>query len=163
MATSSTGLQEIGLGSVSANALYNANLQRLYYWMFPTPFQFEAPIDGSKSAGDIHPCDRVVLYVAIRANDPAQLPAGTSLLAQIEVNGVLLSQTYALAAAASEALVAVTGDGDGGANPFETLASDPFSGPGILVPATQKLKVKISTSGGALNVTVTPLWRIRKT
>ena len=162
MATSSTGLEEIGLGSTQANSLYNANLQRLYYWMFPTHFLFAAPQDGAISAGDIHPCDRVVLYIHIRCDDAAQLPAGTSLLAQLNVNGTLLSQTFALGAGTSEALVAVTGDGNGNANPFNTIASDPFSGPGVLVPANQKLKAQITTAAGALNVTVTPIWRIRK-
>jgi len=161
--TSSTGLEEIGLGSTQANSLYNANLQRLYYWLLHTSFLFAVPQDGAVSAGDIHPSDRVVVYVHIRCDDAANLPAGTSLLAQLVVNGATLSQTYALAAGQSEALVAVTGDGNGNANPFDTLASDPFSGPGVLVPATQTLKAKITTAAGALNVTVTPIWRIHKT
>jgi hypothetical protein len=161
MATSSTGLEEIGLGSTQANSLYNANLQRLYSWLFPTHFLFPVPANGATSSGDIHPAARVVLFVLIRCDDAANLPSGTSLLVQLNVNGNLLGQQYALPAGQSEALVAVTGDGNGNANPFDTLASDPFSGPGVLVPATQTLKAKINTAANALNVTVTPLWRIR--
>lgn len=157
-----TGLEEIGLGAAQANALYNANLQRLNWLLFgESYFLFGAPVDGAESAGDIRPFDRVIKYVLLQAHDSAALPSEACNV-QIRVGSALLSQQYSLGSGQSHALVAVTGDGNGGPNPFSGVAGDVFSGPGVLVPSSSVLRVRVTNAANVLNLSVTLLWRPRK-
>lgn len=154
-------MHENGLEPITGASVFNADLGKLVHLLFgEEPILFAAPIDGSKSGGSVRPYERIIKGVAIRCDDVA--PSGTSLLVQLELAGSLKSQTYALAAGQTGAYVAVTGDGNGGANPFTGEAGDTYAGPGVLVAANAVLKVQITTAANALNVTVTPIWRLRK-
>ena len=154
-------MHENGLEKLTGASLLNANLGKLCHLLFgEQSFLFAAPVDGSLSGGSIRPYERIVKGVAIAVHDVA--PTGTALVAQLKIGGTVLSQQYTLAAGQTEAYVAVTGDGDGGADPFTGEVDDAFAGSGVLVAANAVLKVQIATAANALNVTVTPVWRLRK-
>jgi hypothetical protein len=161
MSTHETGEQTLdGLGGTQANSLHDANVQVRTQTMFNSKtFRFPTPTDGQTGPKHAAKWRRIVKWVQITALDPAALPTGASLVVRLVVNGVEKSQSYSLAAGQNHALVAVTGDGNGGANPFGTIEDDEFSGPGVIVEADQTLQAKIITAADALDIEIEPIWR----
>jgi hypothetical protein len=151
------------LGSGQANALYNANLQRLVRTFYESEgFHFngtETPNDFSFTSS-VRPYDRVVKGVRILVNGTA--PNSTGVIVKLEVDSAVKTATYTLAAAAQYIDIAVTVDGNtGGSNPFSTIAADPQSGPGVIVLATKALRVQITAINTATDIWVFPYWRPR--
>lgn len=144
-----------GLGGTQANNLFDAELQRrnLSDSFETEPVRFDGfPLDNDQRGASLRKYDRVVKFVEVAVDGIA--PTGGSFTVQLVVNGTLLSQTYGSTGA--PALTAVTGNGNGGANPFTTDAPhDPFSGPGVLVSADVPLAVRVTAANGAADARVT--------
>lgn len=151
---------ESGYEKIAGAELYNANLARLVNSQFESePLWFPVPVAAAVSVPSVRGYDRIVKWVRVAANDPEALPAGTALAVQLKVGNTLLAQQFTLAAAGNHAMVAVAGDGNGGADPFVSEADDAFGGPGVLVAAAAELRAYITTPANALSVIITPIWR----
>jgi len=144
-----------GIGGTQANSLFDAELQRRN---LTDSFEFEKIafdgllLDGDERGSSLRHFDRIVKFVEI-AVDGIQ-PNGGSLVVQLVVGGVLLSQQYTYTD--ETVLVPVVGDGNGGQNPFQEDAEhDPLSGPGVIVPAGTPLAVRIIAANGAADARVT--------
>jgi hypothetical protein len=156
------GDETMELGGVQAQNQFNASQQRknlrdsfeCHFARFPGQ-----PIPNSTRGKSTRPYDRIVKFVEINVDGDA--PNGGNLVAQLVVDGVLLAEQYGVLQGAQYAYRTVTGDGNGGPNPFADAPHDPLSGPGVLVPAGQTLEVRLTAVNNAEDVTVTLIQRRR--
>jgi len=158
------GFEEIGLGSGQANALYNANLQRLVReFREEEAFHFvgnEAGFPNIARTLSVRPYDRVVKGVRIRIDGTVH--ATLTLTVKLMIGAVVKANSYIMPAATSYVDLPVVTDGNGGAAPFSVLASDPQSGNGMLVLATEILKVQVITTFNTFaDIWIYPYWRPR--
>jgi hypothetical protein len=139
----------LGLTPAAAYGIINTALQKIASLGLldkDVPF-FGLPCDGEIRGTSQIAFERLITAVEIRAEGAA--PVGSSLIVQLIVGGVLQSQQYPLAATVAYALVAVTGDGNGG------------SGAGLVVPANTTLAVQITNGNQAVDVVVCPKSQLR--
>jgi hypothetical protein len=153
---------EAGYEKIAGATLYNANLARLVNCQFESEaLWLPIPVDAQLSVPSVRPYDRIVKMLRLAANDANALPTGAGLIVQLKVGATVLTQQYTLGSGAAHALVDVSGDGNGGADPFTSEADDLYGGPGVLVTADAELKAYITSAATALSVIVTPIWRPR--
>lgn len=153
---------EAGYEKIAGATLYNANLARLVNSQFENDaLHFPTPIDAQLSVPSVRPYARIVKLVRLTAHDANALPTGAGLIVQLKVGATVLTQQYTLGNGVNHALVEVSGDGNGGADPFVSEADDEYGGPGVLVAADAELRAYITSAAGTLSVMVTPIWRPR--